>query len=318
MKIIIIFLIFSNLFVQIASAKNYVLLAGGGCLKVDDGPFESEVQSDLKKYRELGIETHVLFGGGPDWADGEFSKGKFISYLQGLELNEGDQLIIQINTHGGKEDEKNEHTLCITSKEEISVSELKVEVDRVKDKVPNVNIAIFDNSCFGGNIHKYFPPENYCTISSAPSFLPASFDNPFNINFRENLETGRSLEKSYLKTLKSKKVDWSKLYRGDYPMMGGINSDRVNPFFMMTSLEGLFYENDFEEVVNDAEYFWLSVHYTSDEFQSVVEKALGESGIFTRDHFKLISLTTKMQKLKHHLGQFKEMSEKMSLLVQRV
>lgn len=215
-------------FTPMASAKNHLLVFGGGG-EPKDKPgtiFDKGLQgiADYTK-RSPEVMTEVAFNGGhPETEDilnnrfsGNIKKSPFeeadykrliqsyISKLQNKELVKGDQLMIMINTHGAeKQPQFKTHSIATSVGNPTNLNSLQgahtVDLDQLEvlknlAKAQGVKMAIVDNSCHSGNSLS-LADENTCVITaSGPNHYGFA---PFSENFIELMQNGKNLEDVFL------------------------------------------------------------------------------------------------------------------------
>lgn len=133
---------------------------------------------------------------------------KYEEQLKNGELRQGDQLLIQIDSHGAMKTAKDAtHQIAasvggITNYENlgqtttVSLDELARLTRLAKEK--GVKVAIVDSSCHSGNT-QVLADENTCVISaSGPTHFSYAGPTTFSGKFTEAMKPGKSLEEIYL------------------------------------------------------------------------------------------------------------------------
>jgi len=135
---------------------------------------------------------------------------KYTEQLQNGSLKKGDQLLIQVDTHGSMKGEKEEtHSISTSFKaiknygvfeanESVSLDALKNLKNLAKEK--GVKVAIIDLSCHSGNTLK-LADDNTCVISgTGPEHYGYYNELAFSRKFPQFLSKGKNLEEVFLET----------------------------------------------------------------------------------------------------------------------
>lgn len=179
MKVILLTIV-AGLLLQAGHAKNIAVLGGasGECLDRAKGQdyMETDTRFMSGALKKLGWET-TTFVNNPKEGEGDMILESFLQSLDQAE--QGDQLLINFNTHGSREDEgfngpkRAMHGLCFQGR---GGEQVWVSMNTIKDKIQKlsakgVKIAVLDSSCYGGGAIAPLAGENVCVVSGTPSNL---------------------------------------------------------------------------------------------------------------------------------------------------
>ena len=192
-----------------AFAKKTVILAGGGCEDPRrSNQFRDNFEQSVQAYRRMGWEVVVLYdrggqvGGGParPFEVQEFER-TVRSTLAGS--GGGDEVMLQIMTHGSRGD----HGYCFHESLDGSgiyparkLSSL-IQEELARKGRARPQLAVYDQSCFGGGSLDVLGSENVCVVSSAGRKTPNVDGNLFDSYFPAQFERGRSIEEAFLRSL---------------------------------------------------------------------------------------------------------------------
>jgi len=238
--------------------KSIVILAGGGCEAPDSNDFAPEFKKSIDSFTNSGVELHVLFGSPHTQTSILKPLGKirafnaanldqeFATLLERTDLNAGDSVLIQINTHGRKPENGRDHELCYDVPEDgelktegaITTTDLQISIGMLRSKHPDVRIAVIDQSCFGGaTVDALSSVRGVCTLSSVSARLPAEYNEYFNHQFERALSHGHSMTRSFESALKDR---FLRVRRNqDTPRMSGIPSADLNTYIKLIEWGGL-------------------------------------------------------------------------------
>ena len=237
--------------------KSIVILAGGGCEAPDSNEFAPEFKKSIASYTNSGVELHVLFGSPHTQASIRKPLGKirafnaanldqeFGALLERTDLNPGDSILIQFNSHGKMPEGGRDHELCYDVPEDgelktegaITSTDIQVSVAMLRSKHPDVRIAVIDQSCFGGaTVEALSPIRGVCALSSVSARLPAEFDEYFNHQLERALSHGHSMTRSFESALKDR---YLRVRRNqDTPRMSGIPSADLHTYIKLIEWGG--------------------------------------------------------------------------------
>lgn len=217
MTTLLLLLLSSNLF-----AKNYLYLfgAGGESAAKTNTIFDDDIKITGEKVAQnQNWEVRALING--DHAKTEtiantvfkkasqvntFTSQNYNEYLKSLlqkiksgQIKKGDQIVIQINTHGARQkDSINQigHNI-VTNNESVDFNLLK-EVTQLADK-RSIDTAILDFSCFSGATQDLSSPHT-CVVSASGEYNVAFINqsNTFTRQFIRQIGTNKTIEEMFL------------------------------------------------------------------------------------------------------------------------
>ncbi len=237
--------------------KSIVILAGGGCESPNVNDFAQEFKRSIEAYERTGVELHVLFGS-PHTGNAirkplgrlkPFHATAFDGELQALaertDLNPGDSILIQLNTHGSNAAAQGVHEFCYDVPEDaaleteghFSTIDLQLTLSQIRYRHPGIQIAVLDESCYGGaTIEALSQIKDVCTLSSVSATLPAEYNEYFNHQFERALSHGWSMTRSFESALKDR---FLRVRRNmDTPRMSGIPSADLDTYINLIEWGG--------------------------------------------------------------------------------
>lgn len=215
-----------------AQTNHFLLMGGGGEPAGETTIFDHEI-GQLKNFLKgnNNWNTTVSFNGGHTKTEGivseivpnntRFTSERFEALITEYEnklksgqIKTGDQLLIQIDTHGAsKAPIEKSHSVSTAEGE---IQDLKtgagsklVNLDRLQNLInlaasKNVKLAVLDFSCHSGNALALANP-NTCIISSTgPKHFGWAGTQTFSTQFAASMKRGKSLENVFLEAMEKK------------------------------------------------------------------------------------------------------------------
>lgn len=305
------------------ASKEYLLLGGGGEPRGKTTIFDEEIKKAgefVKTSKDW--KSEVAFNGGHEKTEeiiqGAFApKGasnipfteqafrqlieRYKRKLQNGSLKEGDQLLVQISSHGAMaKGQELSHGVAVKGpppknlerlggSKQVSLDALKELADLAKQK--KVKLAVLDFSCHSGSSLS-LANEDVCVISNTgPNhFSWAGRDNTFQARFAQNMSEGKSLEDVFLEAMAAKEEPSfpmmspplaREIQDQAYSMLAPYLYDARNEAVegkLKGFLEAQTGENSCRQTRNNYQDL-ISLSY---QMESVAEKALGEFAGFRR------------------------------------
>ncbi|HAZ13130.1 MAG: hypothetical protein A2X86_15310 [Bdellovibrionales bacterium GWA2_49_15] len=180
MKKLTVFLLTFTLFSTPAWAKNIAIMgaASGQCVDLAKGQdyFEKDTRFMSNAMKKMGWET-TTFTGNPREGESEFMLNTFMQSLN--QAGSGDQLFINLNTHGSREQEGFSgapgavHSICFQGpggeQHWVSMRTIKEKIAQLASQ--GVKVAVLDSSCYGGGAISQLAGENVCVVSGTTANL---------------------------------------------------------------------------------------------------------------------------------------------------
>lgn len=228
-------------FLNLAEARNpqkhFYVLGGGGEPKGETTIFDNDLKLTSKFINNSDWQTIVSFDGGHAKTEsiirekmpnaknaGHFVEANYEKIITDLtnklgpngELKAGDQIMISIDTHGGRKNKEKTHAVSLAygaaqnlntleGSRTVSLDSLQGLIDLAEKK--GVKLAIVDMSCYSGNLHN-LKSKNSCLISATGrdqygyagtvDLFLFSMTNTFSGKFYDLLKKGKNLEDVFL------------------------------------------------------------------------------------------------------------------------
>ena len=262
MKLILsIILLWSSCINWEAFARTQVLLAGGGCDETSgggesdtDNDFFGEFKKAKAQYKRLGVDVTTYFGnqGSSKLKAEKFQQDTFIQALENLSTQDwksGDQVLIHINTHGSFASGTEAHGVCVTQYNDlgkathvsIPITQILAELEKLKQKFPELHVALVDNSCYGGSSVELANNSPICVISSTQPSSTAGFGERFNFRFLSQARPAMNLTDLYKAGLTSPLISFG--FNRDVPLINSLRPEVNNDFALLTEVLRHFEDN---------------------------------------------------------------------------
>ena len=284
------FILFIFLFLSVSVGyssevkKQFYLLGGGGEPHGESTMFDNDLKQigSFTRSSKNGWETTVSFNGGHKKTEeilatkmgnvknkGPFTESNYnelidemIKKIETGELTAGDQLMVNIDTHGSRKRNEKTHSIALAGS---PLSDLKtlsgaetVDLDRL-EKLANlaaekgVKLALIDMSCFSGNLHN-IKNDKVCFISATGAEQYSysgtvdmwlfTLTNTFSGQFYDQLKKGRNLEEIFLK---ARLQDRSP----EFPMISSMEGDIIHQALYNMLLPYMRYDKSGEHKFTD-------------------------------------------------------------------
>ncbi len=214
---LLLLLLSSNLF-----AKNYLYLfgAGGESAAKTDTIFDGDIKiTGEKLVQKENWEVHALINGGHAKTEAiantvfkqasqvdTFTSQHYNEYLKSIlqkiksgQIKKGDQLVIQINTHGARQKNSiNQIGHSVTANNGLVDFNLLKEVTQLANK-QSIDTAVLDFSCFSGATQD-LSSNHTCVVSASGEYNVAFVNqsNTFTRQFISQIGTNKNLEEMFL------------------------------------------------------------------------------------------------------------------------
>ena len=320
MKVKILSLIFFFTTINFAYAENHMLLMGGGGEpKGDTTIFDGGLTKLGQNLESLKWNYQVSFNGGHDSTEkiltNKFSKSSSVasnftkdnyeelikSYIKKInngEIKSGDQLMIIVNTHGGKAVEGQlTHRIAAVGAQAKNSDDLAgaslVSLDRLQEIVKlteqkGIKLGIVDLSCHSGTslaLKKAVDTgsPNTCIITATgPDHYGNAGPNSFAENFMEELKPGENLQDAFLKArIRSPFAEYPMIstevndkivkdvYEGITPYLYYYypNQDKLTPYISENAYEGQICKREeiFKNLITNIDDFSFLLELTNTE-----------------------------------------------------
>ncbi len=294
--------------------KHFYFLGGGGEPNGETTIFDNDVKVISGFINSPGWETTVSFNGGHKKTEeiiktklpkvnnaGPFIEANYNKLIKEMTdkinngtLADGDQLMISIDTHGGKKGKENTHKISLTGSEATNLNTLAgaktVDLDKLQALIDlaaakGVKLAVIDMSCFSGNLLN-LKTNNACLISATGKdqygwagtidLSVFSITSTFSGKFFDLLKKGRNLEDIFLGAR-------TKGWTPDFPMISTEEGQAVEallyhlmvPYLNFNdkygaNLDTFYYTNNkekFEQQVCELDHNHKGLQVILDQFQ---------------------------------------------------
>ncbi len=237
-----------------------------------------------------------------------FTKENFDLFLIELEdkitndfYDPEDQLVIIINSHGSKrlEDEKTHKVsvagtkvtdlVNISSADSVSLDPLERITELVSQK--GLKMAIIDQSCFGGNIHKLANP-NTCTYSSSNE----NTFNWFNDTTLKNLKTGKTLEQVFLDSMTNTPITMGHISTEIGEKIKEEITTHISKYIVFDSNYGTLYSDNIANKLrlNQSAFFEDEIN----SFNTLRDNIIHASTLMGKQYSKLLSKLEQAEKFR--------------------